>query len=136
MRYLPAGILCLLAIGLGVVASTPPLQRSTLGQIERHDPRLDELIPPGAVIEVLAEGFEWAEGPVWIPSERALLFSDIPNNVVLRWKEGEGISEFLKPSGYTGDGPPSPDFSPVRDGGLISALFGRTTGRFQAHWGG
>lgn len=80
---------------------------STLGTIERYDPRLDELIPPDTDIEVLADGFEWAEGPVWIPAEESLLFSDIPRNAVFRWKEGEGISEFLRPSGYTGDAPPS-----------------------------
>jgi len=38
----------------------------TIGTIERHDPKLDQLIPPGAKIEKLAEGYTWAEGPVWI----------------------------------------------------------------------
>jgi gluconolactonase len=75
------------------------------GAIERLDPRFDEIVPHDAVLEKLATGFLWAEGPVWIkPSSEAghLLFSDIPNNSVLKWKEGEGIQLFLKPSGYTG----------------------------------
>ena len=74
------------------------------GTIERLDPGLDELLPPDALIEKLADGFDWSEGPVWIPAAGALLFSDVPQNVVFRWKEGEGISEFLRPSGYTGTG--------------------------------
>ena len=76
-----------------------------IGQIERVDPRFDELIPPDAVLEKLAEGFEWSEGPVWIRDGGYLLFSDIPRNSVMRWKEGEGVSLFLNPSGYTGAAP-------------------------------
>jgi gluconolactonase len=76
----------------------------TLGRIERFDPAADKLIPADAKIEVLASGFEWAEGPVWVKSGGYLLFSDIPRNSVMKWKEGdgEGISLFLKPAGYTG----------------------------------
>lgn len=74
----------------------------TLGQIVREDPRLDALVPADAQIEVLASGFRWSEGPVWIREEGCLLFSDIPNNSIFRWKEGEGLSLFMKPSGYTG----------------------------------
>jgi gluconolactonase len=80
----------------------------TVGTIERFDPRFDQLVPPGAVLEKLAEGFKWSEGPVWIggPSQRGyLLFSDIPNNAVMKWQEGPGVSVFLQPSGYTGATP-------------------------------
>ncbi len=73
-----------------------------LGEIIRQDPKLDRLIPPGAKIEVVAAGFEWSEGPVWVRDGGYLLFSDIPRNSVMKWKEGEGISLYLKPSGYTG----------------------------------
>jgi gluconolactonase len=68
----------------------------------RSDPRFDALIPPDAKLEVLATGFEWSEGPVWVRDGGYLLFSDIPRNSVMKWKEGEGISLFMKPSGYTG----------------------------------
>jgi gluconolactonase len=74
----------------------------TLGSIERKDPRFDKLVPADAKIEILASGFTWSEGPVWVKESGALLFSDIPRNSVFRWKEGEGISLFLNPSGYTG----------------------------------
>ena len=75
------------------------------GNIVRLDPRLDKLIPKDAVVQQLAEGFEWSEGPVWIKSDGYLLFSDIPNNAIMKWKEGQGISYFLRPSGWTGEGP-------------------------------
>jgi len=74
----------------------------TMGQVERHDPALDALIAPGAVIEKLASGFEWSEGPVWDRKGQHLLFSDVPNNVVFKWQEGVGTREFLLPSGFTG----------------------------------
>jgi len=90
------------------------------GSIERVDPRFDALVPPDAYIEVLAEGFDWAEGPVWIPEGGYLLFSDVPQNVVFKWKEGEGLSEFLRPSGYTGAD--NPGREPGSNGLLLDAL--------------
>ncbi|MBS0209751.1 MAG: SMP-30/gluconolactonase/LRE family protein [Planctomycetes bacterium] len=72
------------------------------GVIDRHDPRFDKLIPPGAKLEKLAAGFDWSEGPVWVRDGGYLLFSDIPRNSVMRWKEEDGVSVFFKPSGYTG----------------------------------
>jgi len=73
-----------------------------VGRIERLDPRFDSLIPPGAVLERVAEGIVWSEGPVWDPNDGSLLFSDVPRNGVFRWKEGRGVTEVLKGSGYTG----------------------------------
>src|SRR4051794_17103727 len=102
------GHLAFLAATLLGGASAPaqgPPSSPTLGTIERDDPRLDRIIPPDARVEKLAEGFDWAEGPVWVPSKGELLFSDVPRNTVYRWKEGEGVREFLKPSGYTGTTP-------------------------------
>jgi gluconolactonase len=79
--------------------------KRTIGAIERFDARIDRLIPPGAEIELLAEGFKWSEGPVWISTGKHLLFSDIPPNVIFKWHPEEGLSEYLKPSGYTGSTP-------------------------------
>ena len=70
--------------------------------IERLDAALDALIAPGATIEVLAGGYDWSEGPVWVKDGGYLLFSDIPPNRIHRWKEGEGAKLYLTPSGYTG----------------------------------
>ncbi|MCU0324399.1 MAG: SMP-30/gluconolactonase/LRE family protein [Spirosomaceae bacterium] len=77
-------------------------QQKNTGEVIRLDPAIDELIDKDAKIEVLGEGFEWSEGPVWVKKGGYLLFSDVPKNTIYKWKEGEGISEFLKPSGYTG----------------------------------
>jgi len=76
----------------------------SLGKIYRYEPAFDELIPKQASIEVIASGFEWTEGPVWIKDPGHLLFCDIPRNTVFRWEEGKGASVFLQPSGFTGHG--------------------------------
>ena len=98
-----------LTVATGSASAADPIPDilPTLGSIERLDPRFDAAVPKAAVIEVLAGGFEWSEGPVWVEDETGghLLFSDIPNNTVFRWKAGAGISVFLKPSGFTGVGP-------------------------------
>ena len=73
--------------------------------IERLDPALDRLVAPDATIEVLAGGYDWTEGPVWVKDGEYLLFSDIPPNAIHRWKQGEGAKLYLKPSGYTGTEP-------------------------------
>jgi gluconolactonase len=73
-----------------------------LGKIARLDSRFDKLVPNGAVLEKIADGFTWVEGPVWSRNGGYLLFSDIPTNSVFKWKDGEGATLFLKPSGYTG----------------------------------
>ena len=76
----------------------------TIGEIIRLSPEIDDLIDKDAKIEVLADGFIWAEGPVWVNDEKGghLLFSDIPRNSVMKWREEVGVDLFLKPSGYTG----------------------------------
>ena len=77
---------------------------ATLGRILREDDSLDNILPKDAKIQVLSSGFEWAEGPVWWKKEKAILFSDIPRNSVMIWREGVGVKTYLKPSGYTGAG--------------------------------
>ncbi|MDW3652907.1 MAG: SMP-30/gluconolactonase/LRE family protein [Bacteroidia bacterium] len=74
-----------------------------IGQIDRIDAAINELIPEDAEIEVLAEGFDWTEGPLWVEDGEYVLFSDIPPNNIHKWSEGEGVSLYLNPSGYTGD---------------------------------
>ncbi len=92
-----------LASGLTAVACTQlTFARETMGEVVRLDPRLDQLIGADAVIEKIASGFDWAEGPVWQSTEKRLLFSDIPKNMIWQWSAGGGLKPFLKPSGYTG----------------------------------
>ena len=79
----------------------------TFGYLEKLDPAFDEIVPPTTKIEIIAQGFTWSEGPVWVPDQQCLLFSDVPRNVVYKWTEADGLSTFLKPSGYTGTKPRS-----------------------------
>lgn len=71
------------------------------GSIERFDPSLDQIISPDAKIEVIADGMDWAEGPLWLEKEHMLLFSDVPQNRIYKWTEEKGKELYLSPSGYT-----------------------------------
>ena len=90
----------------GCASSPRPSTVTAVGSVERLDPALDALVPRGARVERLAGGFAWAEGPAWRKDGGYLLFSDAPHNTMWRWKEGEGLSVFLRPAGYTGTNPP------------------------------
>ena len=106
-------------LSLTIYSTVAQTTYPTIGQIVRVDPRLDKLILKDARIEVLATGFMWTEGPVWVrnrdgrpagagssasqPGEY-LLFSDVPQNTIFKLTEKEGVTTFLKPSGYTGVG--------------------------------
>jgi gluconolactonase len=70
--------------------------------IVMNSQQLSEVIPGDAQIEVLSEGFEWTEGPLWLSDENKLIFSDIPPNSIFEWTEKGGVKLWLKPSGYTG----------------------------------
>jgi gluconolactonase len=98
-------VFLLLAFCRGVPCAAEGFTYEKIGEIERLDARFDELIPPEAHLEKLAEGFEWAEGPVWSRQEGYLLFSDVPNNCVNQWNEKRPLKQFLSPSGYTGKKP-------------------------------
>ena len=86
-------------------SQTPSTDSSRFPRLERLDPQLDRLIAPDAKVEVLADGFDWSEGPVWVKQGAFLLFSDVPQNVIFHWKEGQRVREWLKPSGHTGSEP-------------------------------
>ncbi len=81
-----------------------PTHAETIGRVERVDAALDQYIPADAPIEVLADGFTWTEGPVWINDDAGghLLFTDIPRNSIFRWSPARGVELFMQPSGYTG----------------------------------
>lgn len=75
-------------------------QHKTIGSVEKLDSSLDNIISPNAKIEIIAEGFDWSEGPVLI-DDKTLLFSDVPMNTVYKWTEEKGKEVYLTPSGYT-----------------------------------
>ncbi len=65
------------------------------------DPRFDKLRLPLAGVERLATGCRWSEGPVWFGDGRYLLWSDIPNNRIMRWDEVTGhVSAYRNPSNF------------------------------------
>jgi gluconolactonase len=64
------------------------------------DPRFRSYVLDNAPLEKLAQGFRWLEGPVWFGDLRLLLFSDLPNDRVLRWSEHGALEVFREPSGY------------------------------------
>ena len=97
-------LLLLIMVEVSLVAFVPT-HASKSPTIVRLDPRLDQIVPVDAALERIAEGFVWAEGPVWNRSGNYLLFSDVPNNRIVKWKAGEGTSIFLTPSGYNGKEP-------------------------------
>ena len=69
--------------------------------IQSLDPRFDALVLSSAAVERLYTGGRWAEGPVWFGDGRYLLWSDIPNDRILRWEEETGaVSAFRRPSGF------------------------------------
>lgn len=88
------------------LGKTMSITAQTFGEIQRVDPRANQLIPADAKLEKLAEGFDWTEGPLWLPREQCLLFTDIPKNTIYKWKQGEGVSIYLRPAGYAGEDPP------------------------------
>lgn len=102
-RFLVFIIVCsVLACG------APDVAEHTETQVEqafivRLSPELDDLISTSATLDTLAAGFTWSEGPLWLESDKALLFTDVPNNVIHKWSEKDGLSIYLEKSGYVGE---------------------------------
>lgn len=71
------------------------------GGVERLNPALDAIIDSAERPEILATGFEWSEGPLWLPGQKMLVFSDVPKNVIYQWTPVDSIKVFLQPSGFT-----------------------------------
>ncbi|MEZ0244199.1 MAG: SMP-30/gluconolactonase/LRE family protein [Sphingomonas sp.] len=89
--------------GMAVAPFVPgiALAGETVGKITRLDPALDAIVDANAPIEMLASGYKWAEGPVWVKDGGYLLFSDVPSNVIWKW-DGKAATKFLEPSGLAG----------------------------------
>ncbi|MBK6564376.1 MAG: SMP-30/gluconolactonase/LRE family protein [Saprospiraceae bacterium] len=81
--------------------SQPLKPGSLTGNIVKYDPELDVVISVENKAEVLAAGFDWSEGPLWLEDQQKLIFSDIPNNRIYEWTALKGKQIYLEPSGYT-----------------------------------
>src|SRR4026207_1505517 len=83
---------------------TPPLvlnERVPDPAAHTPDPSSDKHKLPLASVERLSQGYSWAEGPVYFGDARCLLWSDIPNNRIMRWDEATGATGvYRKPSNY------------------------------------
>ena len=90
----------LILINLSIIS-----QDKFIGSVERLSPEIDNLIEKSAKIEILADGFEWSEGPVWSSQLNSVLFSDVPENVIYSWNEDKGLGTFTRPIGYSGKVP-------------------------------
>lgn len=68
---------------------------------ESYDPVFSTYVMGNAPVKQLATGFDWAEGPVWFGDANCLLFSDIPNNRIMRWSPDAGVSTYRAPSNFS-----------------------------------
>lgn len=90
-------------ISIGFITNSLIASATAQEHIEALDPACAAIIDPAAKVETLCTGFKWSEGPVWDEKESRLLFSDVPNNTIFQWKEGDKeASVFMKPAGFTG----------------------------------
>ena len=92
----------LLILSLAACKQKGLVESHMTGSVERLDPVLDEIIAPGVLPEIVADSFDWSEGPLWLPDQEILIFSDVPQNTVYQWSEKSGLKLYLSPSGYTG----------------------------------
>lgn len=97
----------LIAAAAGVVLAASAVAQTEApagaGVVIRHDARFDALVPAGATIEKVADGFVFLEGPVWRSSDSRLFYSDLRGNAIYQWTAEEGVRDVAKPF-FTGDG--------------------------------
>jgi len=72
-----------------------------VSSFEVIDPEFGKFVLGNAPLKKLADGFDWVEGPVWFGDANCLLFSDIPNNRIMRWSPDNGISTYRAPSNFS-----------------------------------
>lgn len=120
MKIITSLILLMVLAACNNAQQSSPMKYKTTGSIERFDPALDAIIDTNAKAAVIAEGFEWSEGPLWVESHQMLLFSDVPKNIVYKWTEEKGKEIYLQPAGYTGTAP-SASKEPGSNGLLLDA---------------
>lgn len=95
-------LICLSVISISLTRCFSQSSYPEQGSVQRLSPAMDKIIKPGTLPEILADGFDWCEGPLWLPGQDMLIFSDIPKNKIFQWSEKEGLGSYLSPSGYTG----------------------------------
>ena len=99
VRVAAAALALLAAASASAQTETP----AGAGVIVRIDKRLDALVPAGAAIEKVADGFVFLEGPVWRNADSRLFYSDLRGNAIYQWTAAEGVRDYSKPF-FPGDG--------------------------------
>ncbi len=96
-------------------------------EVVRLDPGLDAIVPPNPKVFKLAEGFQFTEGPLWLPDEGVLLFSDPNANRIYRYdpRDGGALTVFREQSGY--DGADAAEYEQPGSNGLALDPQGRLT---------
>jgi gluconolactonase len=102
MAILSRSILIFSLIFTSLSCTSKKLQEKPNSSIEILDPAALSLINPDAKQLILAEGFDWTEGPLWVEELNALLFTDIPKNSIFKVTKNGELNLYLTPSGYTG----------------------------------
>jgi gluconolactonase len=74
-----------------------------LFRVEIYDSSALALIAPDAGVEILAKGFIWSEGPLWIQELQSVIFSDVPANKIYIWNEKDSLGVYLASAGHSGD---------------------------------
>ena len=111
MRFFISSLAILLSSACSDRAPEATLEKSellefeTIGSITTTRP---DIINPAVRIEKLGGDYAWSEGPVWVATLDALLFTDVPGNTIWKYKDGSGISKYLQPSGAK---PPLPNYT-------------------------
>jgi gluconolactonase len=77
------------------------LPMASPARYEVVDPAFNRLVRQGAQLRKLATGCVWAEGPCWFAEGGYVIWSDIPNDRILKWSEREGMTVFRKPCNFT-----------------------------------
>ncbi len=102
MMRLPARLGRILLLLAGMWASAAAGAQIPV-RVERLSPALDRILPRHFRLVRVGGGFHWVEGPVWTRAGY-LLFADIRDNRIMRWRPRQGFSVFMHPSGYLGPG--------------------------------
>src|SRR5690606_38888270 len=86
--------------------SADPASSPAESSVVRLDPALDAIVPPGAEVEKVADGFQFTEGPLWHPGENRLWFSDVVGNVLRAVTPDGEVEVLLEESGGPSTAPP------------------------------
>ena len=84
---------------INCVATSFGQAKKPLLTLQQFDPQFSTIVSKTAKAEILADGFIWSEGPLWVERYKMFLFSDVKKNVIYKWTKEKGKEVYLNPSG-------------------------------------